>query len=293
MDNLRGITLMLAAMAGFALEDMFIKAVAVNLPVGQVLLTLGLGGTLIFALWTYLRGERIFVREMAHPLMILRNLGELVGTFMFITALTRIPLGAVSAILQAAPLAVTLGAASFLGAPVGWRRWLAILVGFAGVLMVVRPGLAGFQPASLLAVGAVFALAARDLCTRIAPARVSSPLLSTWGFAMAGFAGAAMLPFGSAVTMPSSGQWLALAGALVAGVGGYYAITSAMRVGEVAVVTPFRYARLVFALFIGVLVFGEIPDRWTLAGAILIIGSGLYTIARERRMARTESLRKA
>jgi drug/metabolite transporter (DMT)-like permease len=286
MDNIRGIALMVAAMGGFALEDMFIKLVSASLPTSQILIMLGAGGTAIFTLWARARGAQLFAPALFTRPMWLRNLGEVFGTVCFVSSITLVPLSTASAILQATPLAVTLGAAVFLGAPVGWRRWSAILVGFAGVLLVVRPGLAGFEPAALLAVAAVFGLAMRDLCTRVAPPAVSSLTLSAYGFAMATLAGVVLLPFGGGPVMPDGTAALALLCGLLVGVAAYYAITAAMRVGEVAVVTPFRYARLIFALILGMAVFGERPDALTLLGAAIIIASGLYTLLREQRLRR-------
>ncbi|QIE41508.1 DMT family transporter [Rhodobacteraceae bacterium SC52] len=287
MENINGILFMVAAMGGFALEDMFIKLVSANLPTSQILLVLGIGGTAIFGLWAVLRGDSLFAPAMFTRTMMLRNLGEMIGTVCFVTAITLTPLASASAILQATPLAVTLGAAVFLGAPVGWRRWTAILVGFVGVLMVVRPGLEGFQPASLFAVGSVIALATRDLCTRVAPTGISSIVLSAYGFGMMPIAGLLLLPFGDGPQLPTLGQSGYLLGALVAGMLGYYALTSAVRMGDVAVVTPFRYSRLIFAIGIGIAAFGEMPDRWTLIGASIIISSGLYTLLREQRLRRS------
>jgi drug/metabolite transporter (DMT)-like permease len=286
MGNLRGIILMVAAMAGFALEDMFIKLVAEDLPTGQIIALLGLAGSGIFATWARLRGDPLFAPAMFSRPMWIRNMGEVVGSVSFVMAITLTPLSTASAILQATPLAVTLGAAVFLGAPVGWRRWTAILVGFAGVLMVVRPGLSGFVPASLFAVSAVAGLAARDLGTRVAPAAVSSIALSAWGFGMLGIAGLLLLPFGEALVLPAPLALAGLCGALAVGVLAYLALTAAMRVGDIAVITPFRYARLLFALVLGMTVFGERPDGWTLAGAAVIIASGLYTLLREQQKRR-------
>ncbi len=286
MGNLQGIILMVAAMAGFALEDMFIKLVAEDLPTGQIIAMLGLAGAAIFALWSRQRGDRLFAPEMFTLPMWIRNMGEVLGSVCFVVAITLTPLSTASAILQATPLAVTLGAALFLGAPVGWRRWTAILVGFAGVLMVVRPGLSGFVPASLFAVSAVAGLAARDLGTRVAPATVSSIVLSSWGFGMLGAAGLLLLPFGDRPVLPGPGALAGLGGALCVGVLAYLALTAAMRLGDIATITPFRYARLLFALILGMTVFGERPDGWTLAGAGVIIASGLYTLLREQRLRR-------
>jgi len=256
------------------------------MPVGQIVMALGLGGAAIFAAICAGQGRRLFTRDLLARPVLLRNTGEMAGTMCFVTAIALTPLSSASAILQATPLAVTLGAALFLGEPVGWRRWSAILAGFAGVLMVVRPGLEGFVPASLFAVGAVVGLAVRDLATRAVPAAISSMQLSAYAFATVVPAGAILLAFGSGPVVPGAAELRDLGLALACGVAAYYAIVAAMRVGEVAVVTPFRYTRLVFALVIGVAVFAERPDAWTLAGAAVIVASGLYTLMREARLGR-------
>lgn len=292
MENLRGSALMVLAMAGFALEDMFIKRLADDLPVGQILMLLGAGGAVIFGLAALSRGDALLSRDLLTWPVMLRNLGELIGTIGFVTAIALTPLSSASAILQATPLAVTLGAALFLREQVGWRRWSAILVGFAGVLMVIRPGLSGFEPASLFAVQAVFGLAMRDLATRAVPHTVTSMQLSSYGFATIVPAGALLLWLSGGAVSPSAANWRDIAFALLLGVAAYYAIVAAMRVGEVSFVTPFRYTRLIFALVIAVLIFDEQPDALTLLGAAVIIASGLYTLLRERRL-RRQARRKA
>ncbi|TCP42301.1 DMT family transporter [Rhodovulum marinum] len=289
MDNLRGIALMVAAMAAFALEDMFVKTVAQSLPVGQILLTLGAGGASAFALMALARGQRLWSRALLTRPVLLRNLGEVVGTLGFVYAIALTPLSSASAILQATPLVVTLGAALFMGAEVGWRRWTAIGVGLCGVLLIIRPGLSGFQPASLFAVMGVFGLALRDLATRATPRTVGSLQLSAYGFGMLVPLGVLLLIFGTGPAPVDGAVALRLGAALVMGVAGYYAIVEAMRMGEVAVVTPFRYTRLLFALVIGVLAFGERPDAATLTGAAIIIASGLYTLWRERALSKARA----
>lgn len=280
--NLRGILLMVLAMGGFAIEDMFIKWAAADLPTGQILLMLGVVGTPVFALVAWAEGASPFSRDFFHPALLWRNLGEMVGTLGFITALALTPLTTATAIFQAGPLAVTLGAALFLGEQVGWRRWSAICIGFVGVLIIIRPGLEGFQLASLWSVLAVLGLSARDVATRRIPARITTMQVSAWGFAAVALLGALMLIATGGARMLTAPQAGHVGGALVFGIAAYWAITQAMRQGEVSVITPFRYARLIFAMIIGMLIFGERPDLWTLSGAGLIIGSGLYTFARER-----------
>ena len=286
MENLRAIALMVLSMAGFAIEDMLIKIIALEMPTGQFLILIGAGGALIFTAMSRRQGQAILSADFLRPSIIIRNLGEVIGTLGFVTALVLTPLSSASAILQATPLAVTLGAALFLGEAVGWRRWSAILIGFCGVIAVIRPGLDGFEPASLFAVLGVIGLATRDVATRAAPARISSAVLSAHGFAMLVPAGALLLCISGGATAPSALGYGLLLAALAIGVSAYYALTVAMRLGDVAVVTPFRYVRLVFALAIGVTVFNEQPDAWTLIGAAIIILSGLYTFFRERQLSR-------
>ncbi|HBR61993.1 MAG TPA: EamA family transporter [Rhodobacteraceae bacterium] len=284
MENLRAIALMVLSMAGFAIEDMLIKYIALEMPTGQFLMLIGAGGALIFTLMAWRQGQAVLSADFLRPTIIIRNLGEVIGTLGFVTALVLTPLSSASAILQATPLAVTLGAALFLREAVGWRRWSAILIGFCGVVAVIRPGLEGFQPASLFAVLGVIGLATRDVATRATPATISSLVLSAHGFGMLVPAGAFLLWISGGAVAPSAQGYGLLFAALIIGVSAYYALTLSMRLGDVAVVTPFRYVRLVFALFIGVTVFHEQPDAWTLGGAAIIILSGLYTFFRERQL---------
>ncbi|MCF6443463.1 DMT family transporter [Nereida sp. MMG025] len=285
-DNLRGAILMVSAMLGFAIEDAFIKTLAGAMPVGQILMIFGFGGAVLFGIMVQLQGQSLWSRAILHPGVILRNLGELIGTVGFVTAIILTPLSTASAILQATPLVVTLGAAVFLQEQVGWRRWAAILVGFFGVLLIIRPGAADFEPNSFFAVQGVVGLAIRDLATRRVPKDITSMQLSTFAFAMLVPAGGILMLFWGEAVMPTQSQWLTLGAALIVGVIAYYMIVAAMRVGEVAFVTPFRYSRLLFALIIGIAVFGERPDWLTLLGAAIIVGSGLFTLLREAALKR-------
>lgn len=290
MDNRRGILLMTLAMAAFAVEDAIIKAASADLAPGQIILTIGLGGALVFGVWTHRRGEALASRDLLAGPVLVRNLAEMASTAAYVMALALIPLATASAILQGVPLLVTMGAALFLGEVVGWRRWTAVAVGLAGVLLIVRPGLEGFEPEALLAVVGLVGLAARDVATRRVPERVSSAQLSAWGFASLVPTGALLLLLpGQDLAVPDPRTGLMLAWALSAGLMAYWAIVGAMRAGEVSAVAPFRYTRLVFALVIAGLVFGERPDAATLTGAAVVIASGLYMFLRERRVARSKA----
>ncbi|KPQ06367.1 MAG: putative permease [Rhodobacteraceae bacterium HLUCCA12] len=287
MHNLRGSLMMVAAMAGFAIEDAVIKHLALTLPVGQVMVLIGLGGALVYGALAARRGYSLIVPEFARGAVLMRNLCEMLGAASFVMAIVLAPLAAVTAILQAMPLVVTLGAALFLGEPVGWRRWSAILIGFAGVLLILRPGSAAFEPAALLAVIAVLGLSARDLATRRVPAHIHSLQLSGWGFAMIVPAGLLLLALtATAPVMPAAADWGWLVAGLSAGILAYAALVSATRLGDIAVTTPFRYSRLVFAMLIGFAVFGERPDAMTLAGSALVVGAGLFTVWRQIRLQR-------
>lgn len=289
-DNLRGILLMVAAMAAFAIEDMFIKFAATGLPTGQIILMLGVVGTPIFAAMVRRAGMPVFSRAALHPAVLLRNAGEMIGSLGFVTALALIPLTTATAIFQAMPLFVTMGAALFLGETVGWRRWSAVIVGFLGVLIIIRPGGAEFSPALLWPLLAVAGLGLRDLATRRIPSSVSTMQLAVWGYVAVTLLGAGMMAVTGGWTTLNGPETLAMLGAMACGLAAYWSLIEASRIGEVSAITPFRYSRLIFGLLIGIIVFGERPDFWTWVGAAVILGAGLYTFARER--ARNRALPK-
>jgi len=287
-ENMKGGALMVAAMAFFAIEDMFIKLVAAHLPLGQIVLVLGGCGAAIFLLLARVRRERIFTKDALHPIVLARNFGEVVGTWCFMIAISDLPLALVLAVLQALPLVVTMGAALFMGESVGWRRWTAISVGFVGVLLVIRPGTEGFNASAIWLLISVLGLGLRDLVSRALPHRLSNTQVSAWGQMAVALMGAVMVWQGGLVPVaPPNHYWLA--GGVVFGTAGYLVITTAARMGEVSIVAPFRYVRLVFAMAIGALVFAERPDALTQFGAALIVGSGLYSFLRERARARARA----
>ncbi len=284
MDNTRGSIAMVLAMAAFSLEDMFIKAASSTVPVGEILMLFGLGGTLAFIVLTLNRRETILSRAILSPAILTRVMCEIAGRFGFTLAIALTPLSSASAILQATPLVVVAGAAIFFGERVGWSRWMAILIGFVGVLMIIRPGLESFEPASLFAVVGMLGFAGRDLATRAAPAELSNMQLGVYGFFILIPTGVVMQLFTGPAVWPDLNSGLQIAGAMLFGVVAYYLLTVAMRAGQVSVVTPFRYTRLVFALILGVAIFNERPDAITLLGSVTIVGSGVYTFLRNRRV---------
>ncbi|WP_171174131.1 DMT family transporter [Ruegeria sp. HKCCD8929] len=294
MNNVNGILLVIASMAAFTLEDMFVKQLSDTVSTGQILVVLGVVSSIVFLGMAVVTRKRIFLRQAWQPIPLLRAATETVGALTFVTALSLVDLSTVAAVFQALPLTITMGAALFMGEQVGWRRWSAIFVGFAGVLLIIRPGTDGFQPESLFVVATVIAIAARDLITRLINHRVPSAVVASQAYLALILSGAALMLFTSEPVVPlQPGQIWPYAGALAFGVLGYYGIVTAMRVGEASAITPFRYTRLLFSILAGMLVFGERPDTLTLMGASLIIGSGLYTFVRERRLAREMALAAA
>ncbi|MDG1737717.1 MAG: DMT family transporter [Paracoccaceae bacterium] len=280
-DNLTGILLMIVSMGLFAVEDTFIKLASQSIPVGEILVFMGAGGIIVFSMLMVWKNEPFAPKEAFAPMILGRMASEIVGRVSYSLALAFGSMAVVAAVLQATPLAVTMGAALMFGEKVGLRRWTAIFVGFAGVLIILRPGLEGFEPAALLSIVGMFALAFRDLATRAAPKMLSNRQLGLYGFVALVPSGLFMLIITGGWENPLNGAWPHLLGMSVFGICAYYLVTAAMRIGEVAVVTPFRYSRIIFALIISVVVFSEQLDSFTLVGAALVIASGLYTMWRE------------
>jgi drug/metabolite transporter (DMT)-like permease len=282
-DNTRAAALMVGSMAFFAVEDLFLKRSAEALPPGQVLALTGAAGACVFWALAAGRRQRVLSLEAVRGVALVRTLSEAAAAVLYILALALAPLTMTSALLQASPLVVVAGAALFLGETVGWRRWASILVGFVGVLVILEPWGAAFDPTGLLTVACVVVLAARDLATRVMPARIGTFQVATWAYLGLVPAGVLLMAgMGQAFVWPSPGQWAGLGGALISGLFGYYAVVAAMRLGEVSVVAPFRYTRLVFAMVIAMVFLGERPSGTTLLGAAIVVGSGLYAFARER-----------
>ncbi len=287
MLNLRAGLIMIVSMAFFAVEDMFIKFVTRDIPLGEVMILFALTCSVIFGVAAELRGQSAFDRRLWSKPFIYRNIGETFGTMFYISAVVYSPLSIASAVAQSMPLIITIGAATILGETVGWRRWTAIIIGMIGVMMTINPFGAGFVPASLFAVLGAIGLSVRDLATRALPPSLPTLPLAAWGFFAVIPAGVMLLlATGEPLVMPSaSGAWLFVA-MLATGLVGYLALIFATRTGDAAAVTPFRYSRIVFAMLIGVIVFDERPDAIALAGAALIAATGLYTLAREARFKR-------
>jgi drug/metabolite transporter (DMT)-like permease len=268
-------------MLGFTVNDMFIKSLDGDLPVSQVM---AIRGSLLLVLIIVIAWQQKVlsrIKELFIPSVAFRSIGEASATLLFLTALTQLPFASISAILQSLPLAVAMGAAIFLGEPVGWRRWIAIAIGFIGVLIIIRPGASGFESASLLVVASVVFAAARDVITRKLPQSLPSLLVS-------GATSLTLAVLGSLICLyhgdwhPVSGkQFATLAVAAFFLFFGYQFIVLAMRTGEVAYVVPYRYTSLLWAIIFGYFIFNEVPDFLTLLGSAIVVATGLFTLYRE------------
>lgn len=292
-DNLRGAGFMSASMLGFACNDALMKLLAPDVGLFQAILVRSLFAmALIGALaWRFGAFSHPPPRRDL-PWMCFRSVSEVGAATFYLTALMHLPMGNVSAIMQTMPLLITLAGAVFLGERVGWRRWIAILAGFAGMLLIVRPGGAAFDPYSLYAFAGMFCFMLRDLSTRMIGAATSSLLITfvtAAGVAVMGLAG---VLWGGWTPM-TGGQTGGLALAALFVFGGYFGGVLAMRRGEIAFTSPFRYSILCWALLLGYLVFDERPDALTLTGAAVIVAAGLYAFWRERVTARAAALAEA
>lgn len=285
-DNLRGAGIMVLSMAAFTTNDAAMKAVTQTLPLMQAITLRGIAIVLILLVVAARDGGLVLRMGRRDAVMTgLRVLGEVGSTILYLSALQHMALGDLSAIMQSLPLLVTLAAALIFGERIGWRRLSAVAVGMVGVLLILRPGTSAFDIWSVLALGSVLLVMLRDLATRgiSRGMRSSTVALSA---AIGVTVSAWIWPSGEVWRMPTTGEGglILVAAALLAI--GYLSAVAAMRVGDISFVAPFRYASLIVAITLGLLVFGEWPDPWTWAGSALVVGAGVYVIWREARLER-------
>lgn len=293
-DNLRGVVFMCLSMAAFTINDTFMKSVTVDVPLFQTVFLRGLiaiAGLLAMGLAMGAFRQRLYRKDW--KLIALRSAAEVFATITFLTALLHMELASLSAIMQALPLAVTLAAALFFGDRIGWRRMVAILVGFAGVMIILRPGTDVFDMWSLMGVASVFCVVVRDLAVRGLGAHVPSVTVAMGaavtvslmglGLSFVPMTGLGAAAQGLAGWVPLSalqiGQIVGAGGFLILG---YICAVSAMRWGDVSMVAPFRYTSLLWAILLGFAAFGDLPDGWTVVGAVIVVSAGVFTLLRER-----------
>ena len=281
-DNVFGAILMAVSMLSFISNDALMKFLFQTISVEQGIFMRGLVSVPLLALIAYLR-KSLFVRiDWRNWRVILtRAFAELAATMAFLTALSNMPLANITAILQALPLTVTMFAAIFFGEQVGWRRWSAILAGFIGLLIIIRPSGDGFNEYAVLAIVAVACVTVRDAITRRLDRSVPSLFVA--------FISAIPIFIYGGVATATTG-WTVVSGAMigivvVAAIAitcGYLFAVMAMRNGEISFVAPFRYTGMIWAILFGFLLFGDLPDAATILGTMIVIGMGIYAFHRER-----------
>ncbi|MDB9938344.1 DMT family transporter [Candidatus Thioglobus sp.] len=283
---MKGAALMTACVSAYVINDAFMKLLFSEIALFQAVFLRSIITVppILIMVWI----TKVAIRNLSKQdkrLILVRVGAEIFITITFLTALKHMPLANVTAILQALPLAITMAAALFLAEPVGWRRWSAILVGFVGVLIVVRPGLEGFNIYSLSAFMAIIFLTVREISTRKLTSEVPTitVVLST-AVGSSLFAGIMMI--GSEWDTISAVSWLLILGAAVAVLIATLLSVMAMRIGDIGFVSPFRYTSMLGAIGLGILMFGDWPDQPTLVGTVIIVSTGIYTFHREQKVSR-------
>ena len=279
--NLKSIMLMIIAMGCLTLTDMLIKIASQTLPIGQVMITYGIGALVVF--WGLLRikGEPIQLSPLTNPAVIWRNVGDLIAMNSMFLALVYVPLSTIGAVIQAVPLLVTAAAALFLREQVGLRRVSAIFVGFLGTLLIIQPGANTFDITTTLVLVAALGMALRDIATKLVRESFSTLLLSFYSCFLFIFSGSIILLIQGVPSLPDWDDVAMLVAMIIAGCLGFFFMTEAVRLGDMYVVIPFRYSRLLFSMAAGILILGEQVNAMMLIGSALTILSGLYIWHRE------------
>ena len=295
-STLSGIFMMLGAFVIFATLDSSAKYLGRFLSVGEITLGRYAFGILFAALAGRLLAGGGFWRTRHPRLQMLRGAFMFGATFFNFMAVRHLQLAVTSAILFAAPLLVCALSALLLGEHVGWRRWAAVLAGFAGVILIIRPGTAAFHPAMLYSIAAAFTLAAYQVLTRKVGAR-DNAFASVFWATLVGTLLSVPLLLATGVSAPTpyhAGAWVALVWMGLAGTIGHVLLSEAHRRADASLLAPFAYSQMLWMVLIGWWWFGDVPDVPTIIGALIVAAAGLFVFHREQQVAaRHETMRKA
>ena len=270
----RGIVAMMISALLLMLGDSISKFLLETYPIGQVIAIRQFAALAVILAWALSVGGPQVLRIVSWRGQLMRGGLFLAGTFVILTALHLLPLATVTAITFASPIFVAALSAPVLGEKVARRVWIAIIVGFVGVLVMIRPGAASFEWALLLPVIGAAVNGLRDLASRRLSRTDHSLSILFWSTLIVGVGGALMTPFSWLPVGAGAFAWFVLAGVINAGA--HFAMIEGLRLGRAAVVTPFKYTGLIWAVLLGVLLWNEWPDRWLLLGALIVIGAGIY-----------------
>ena len=280
--NAKGAFMMSIARVAFVTNDALMKILFADMEVFQAMFLRGSIAVPIIAFLAWYR-KCLLVRFtiIDFVLLCVRAAAQIGMATCFLTALSHMPIANVSAIMQAVPLSLIVVAALFLGESVGWRRWSAVVIGFCGVLLIIRPGTDGFDIHTTLAVGAVAFATINDLVTRYLPNRVPALLAALFSAtAVSMFSGAMILGLPWQAVTPFNWLILSFCGLTIAA--GYFFQVMTMRYGDLSFVAPYRYVGMVWAIVLGLLIFGEWPDAFTAIGTLIVVLTGLYAVYREQ-----------
>ena len=273
---------MVCSMICFAVNDAVIKSLGGVLPIFQTLAVRGGFVMVVLAFMVMRSGWRVQeLQRRDKMILFLRVVAEIGAAFFIVTALFNMELANMTAILQILPLTIPLAAFMFLGEPLGWRRLLAIFIGFLGMLFIVKPGSDGFNVYSLFCLAAVICVTIRDLTARSLGVKLSSQEMSLFA-AIGVFCAASVATMFEPWVAISLTSWAALCGSSLTIVLGYLVSVYAIRTGDVSFTAQFRYIGLIAALILGYVCFGEWPDLLALMGAAIITGTGAFTLYRQR-----------
>lgn len=300
---LTGILLIVLGMVFFSIQDVSIRLMSGSLSVVQIMFIRGTVAIVPLTFMVLWRGG-FWSFKTQHPFLnALRSCLMVCCYLLFYSALATVPIAEVTAILFAAPLITTLLSIFILKETVGIRRWVAVVAGFIGVLVIVRPGSNSLEPAALLVLVAAFCYSCSIMITRHIGRNQSGASLAFFG--MLGFlvlSGIGGLAFGDGAyggldhpslefvfrgwSMPDTREWLLLVLCGFIATGGFYCLSQGYRVAPVSIVAPFEYVALPMAVIWGLAIWNEVPATTTLIGIALIVGSGIYVIHRERLQSR-------
>ena len=272
---------MTIAMGCFTFADLLIKIASETMPVGQIMILLGIGSSFVFLTLLRMKGEAIRLSPLLNSAVMLRNAGELIAATSMCLALAYVPISTIGAIIQTVLLMITAAAALFLGERVGVRRALAIGVGFLGTLFIVQPGDTNFDAMTGLVLVSAIGMTLRDVGTKLVSDGFSTLLLSFYSCVLFASSGVLLLLFTGGASVPDANMTVLFLAMVALGSFGVIFVTEAVRLGDMSVVSPFRYTRLLYSLAAGIIILDEQVNTTTLFGSALTIGAGLYIWRRE------------
>jgi drug/metabolite transporter (DMT)-like permease len=285
VGNLKGISAMVVATALFSFGDAFMKVASATLPTGENVFTRSLCSAIMITMAAIFTGSIGSLKQAFVPIMGWRCAGDVGSSLFFQGALARMPFADIMGVLQMTPLSLTAASALFLGERVGWRRWAAVMIGFGGALLVIKPGSSAFNAWAILAVLSVLSSTMRDVSTRRLNPLLSPLVILMLSQSVVALAGLACSGF-ETWALPNYSQFLHLLFAAIFSLIGHLCVIYSLRSGELSAVAPFRYAGMVWAILLGFIIWNQLPDNLSLVGILILTSAGLYTFYREQRLRR-------